>query len=278
VVGAVRASPFYPKPDGRRPIGIERMLRIYFFQHWFNLSDPAVEEALCDSSAMRRFEFLRSTLDFIDRAVQERKSFFAWFNSSRMHIWTRLKPESQSQGKTGLGIYPDGMVEQLLKKLDDLGIANNTIVIYKRPTQRRDLHLADGGTTPFRSEKNTNWEGGYPSPAAVANKERLRALAVTGSARLSVFPEIPTVSEAALPGYEMTGWSSIMGPAGMHREIVDSLNAAIGRTLNMPDIRDRLQNAGSEAMRSTPEAVVRKYTDWVERFGKIAKQTGIKPQ
>jgi arylsulfatase len=78
-------------------------------------------------------EFLKATLDFIDRANQEKKPFFAWFNSSRMHIWTRLKPESQ--GKTGLGIYPDGMVEhdghvgQLLKKLDDLGIAN-TIVIY----------------------------------------------------------------------------------------------------------------------------------------------------
>jgi arylsulfatase A-like enzyme len=79
-------------------------------------------------------EFLKATLDFIDRANREKKPFFAWFNSTRMHIWTRLKPESQ--GKTGLGLYPDGMVEhdgqvgQFLKKLDDLGIANNTIVIY----------------------------------------------------------------------------------------------------------------------------------------------------
>jgi arylsulfatase A-like enzyme len=52
-------------------------------------------------------EFLKATLDFIDRANQERKPFFAWFNSTRMHIWTRLKPESQ--GKTGLGVYPDGI-------------------------------------------------------------------------------------------------------------------------------------------------------------------------
>ena len=79
-------------------------------------------------------EFLDATLDFIDRANRDKKPFLAWFNSSRMHIWTRLKPESE--GKTGLGVYPDGMVEhdgqvgQLLKKLDDLGIANNTIVIY----------------------------------------------------------------------------------------------------------------------------------------------------
>jgi arylsulfatase A-like enzyme len=54
-------------------------------------------------------EFLKATLDFIDRAHRNKRPFFAWFNSTRMHIWTRLKPESQ--GKTGLGLYPDGMVE-----------------------------------------------------------------------------------------------------------------------------------------------------------------------
>src|SRR6478735_3669865 len=75
-------------------------------------------------------EFLDATLNFIDRANRDKKPFFAWFNPSRMHIWTRLKPAAD--GKTGLGIYPDGMVDhdgqvgQLLKKLDDLGIADNT--------------------------------------------------------------------------------------------------------------------------------------------------------
>ena len=79
-------------------------------------------------------EFLAASLDFIDRQHRANKPFFTWFNSTRMHIWTRLKAESQ--GKTGLGVYPDGMVEhdghvgQLLKKLDDLGITQNTIVIY----------------------------------------------------------------------------------------------------------------------------------------------------
>ena len=88
-----------------------------------------------------------------------------------MHIWTRLKPESQ--GKTGLGIYPDGMVEhdgqvgELLKKLDDLGIANNTIVIYTTDNGAETFSWPDGGTTPFRGEKNTNWEGGYRVPAMV---------------------------------------------------------------------------------------------------------------
>jgi arylsulfatase A-like enzyme len=116
-------------------------------------------------------EFLNASLDFIDRANRDRKPFFVWFNPSRMHIWTRLKPESQ--GKTGLGIYPDGMVEhdgqigEILKKLDDLGIANNTIVIYTTDNGAETFSWPDGGTTPFRGEKNTNWEGGYRVPAMV---------------------------------------------------------------------------------------------------------------
>ena len=116
-------------------------------------------------------EFLDATLNFIDRANRDKKPFLAWFNSSRMHIWTRLKPESE--GKTGLGIYPDGMVEhdgqvgQLLKKLDDLGIADNTIVIYTTDNGAETFSWPDGGTTPFRGEKNTNWEGSYRVPAMV---------------------------------------------------------------------------------------------------------------
>src|SRR5215831_7070130 len=79
-------------------------------------------------------EFLAAALDFIERQHKAGKPFFVWFNSTRMHVFTHLKAESQ--GKTGLGTYPDGMVEhdgmvgQLLKKLDDLGIADNTIVVY----------------------------------------------------------------------------------------------------------------------------------------------------
>ena len=116
-------------------------------------------------------EFLDATLNFIDRANRDKKPFLAWFNPSRMHIWTRLKPESD--GKTGLGIYPDGMVEhdgqvgQLLKKLDVLGIANNTIVIYTTDNGAEAFSWPDGGTTPFRGEKNTNWEGSYRVPAMI---------------------------------------------------------------------------------------------------------------
>jgi arylsulfatase A-like enzyme len=116
-------------------------------------------------------EFLSSTLKFIDRAHDASTPFFVWFNPSRMHIFTHLKAELK--GKTGLGVYADGMVEhdghvgQLLKKLDDLGIADNTVVIYTSDNGAETFTWPDGGTTPFRGEKNTNWEGGYRVPALI---------------------------------------------------------------------------------------------------------------
>ena len=116
-------------------------------------------------------EFLAGALDFIDRNAKDDKPFFCWFNSTRMHIFTHLKKESE--GVTGLGVYPDGMVEhdghvgQLLKKLDDLGIADNTIVMYSTDNGAEVMSWPDGGTTPFRGEKDTNFEGGWRVPCAI---------------------------------------------------------------------------------------------------------------
>jgi arylsulfatase A-like enzyme len=116
-------------------------------------------------------EFLAASLKFIDRAHEAKKPFFVWFNSTRMHVFTRLKPESV--GVTGQGVYADGMAEhdghvgQLLKKLDDLGIAENTIVMYSTDNGAELLLWPDGGYTQFRGEKNSNWEGAYRVPMMV---------------------------------------------------------------------------------------------------------------
>ena len=116
-------------------------------------------------------EFLNASLDFMDRQHKAGKPFFVWFNSTRMHIYTHLKPESK--GKTGLGLVADGMTEfdgmvgQLLKKLDDLGIADNTIVVWTTDNGAEAFSWPDGGTTPFKGEKNTNWEGGYRVPCVM---------------------------------------------------------------------------------------------------------------
>ena len=91
-------------------------------------------------------EFHDAAMKFVDAAAKPKKPFFVWYNSTRMHVWTQLKKESE--GKTGIGLYPDGMVEhdgmvgQVLKKLDDLGIADNTIVVYSHRQRRGEAHLA----------------------------------------------------------------------------------------------------------------------------------------
>jgi arylsulfatase len=110
-------------------------------------------------------------MDFMDRAHKADKPFFVWWNSTRMHIWTHLKKESE--GKTGLGVYADGMVEhdgmvgQLLDKLDELGIADDTIVMYSTDNGAEVFTWPDGGSTMFRGEKATQWEGGFRVPTAI---------------------------------------------------------------------------------------------------------------
>ncbi|MDX0308835.1 sulfatase-like hydrolase/transferase [Sinorhizobium meliloti] len=116
-------------------------------------------------------EFLGAAMNFIDKNQKAGKPFFCWFNATRMHIYTHLKPESQ--GKTGLGLVADGMTEfdgmvgQLLKQLDDLGIADNTIVLFTTDNGAEVFSWPDGGSTPFHGEKNTNWEGGYRVPGVM---------------------------------------------------------------------------------------------------------------
>ncbi len=116
-------------------------------------------------------EITKISLDYLEKAKQADKPFFLWWNSTRMHIHTHLKKESQ--GKTGLGVYPDGMVEhdgmvgQLLDKLKELGLEDNTIVMYSTDNGAEEFSWPDGGTTPFRGEKATNWEGAYRVPTAI---------------------------------------------------------------------------------------------------------------
>jgi len=116
-------------------------------------------------------EVTKASLDYLEKAKKADKPFFLWWNSTRMHVFTHLKKESA--GKTGLGVYPDGMVEhdamvgQLLDKLKELGLDENTIVMYSTDNGAEAFTWPDGGTTPFRGEKNTNWEGGYRVPCAI---------------------------------------------------------------------------------------------------------------
>jgi arylsulfatase len=116
-------------------------------------------------------EFLGAALDFMERKTKEGAPWFCYMNTTRMHIFTHLKPSSV--GKTGHGLYPDGMVEldgyvgQLLAKLDQLKVADNTIVVFTTDNGAEVMSWPDGGATPFRGEKDTNWEGGWRVPCVM---------------------------------------------------------------------------------------------------------------
>jgi len=148
-------------------------------------------------------------LDFMERAKKADKPFFLWWNSTKMHVFTHLK--EGVAGKTGLGVYADGMVEhdrqigQVLAKLKDLGLEENTIVMYSTDNGSESFSWPDGGTTMFRGEKNTPWEGGYRVPCMMR-----------------------------WPGVIKAG--SVINDIGAHEDMCATLLAAAGE----PDVADKL--------------------------------------
>jgi arylsulfatase A-like enzyme len=116
-------------------------------------------------------EFLAGTLKFIDKAHKDKKPFFIWHSSTCMHLWTRL--QEKYRGKSGVSLTGDGMLEHdeqvgiLLDKLDDLKIADNTIVIYSTDNGAEKFSWPDGGTSPFVGEKGPTSEGGMRIPQLV---------------------------------------------------------------------------------------------------------------
>jgi arylsulfatase A-like enzyme len=116
-------------------------------------------------------ELVRRSNDFMDRSVKAGKPFFLWHNATRMHVWTHLSPKWQD--KSGYGLYADGMMEldwevgEILKKIDDLGIADNTIVMFTSDNGAEIFTWPDGGNHPFRGEKGVTYEGGFRVPMVV---------------------------------------------------------------------------------------------------------------
>ena len=116
-------------------------------------------------------EFTAAAISFIEKAHAADKPFFVWLSATRMHVWTHLKEESV--GVTGIGLYPDGMVEHdkaigtVLAKLEELGIIDNTIIMYSTDNGAEKFTWPDGGTTPFAGEKGTTWEGGFRAPCVI---------------------------------------------------------------------------------------------------------------
>jgi len=114
-------------------------------------------------------EFIEASKEFMKASVEDKEPFFVWLNASRMHVWTHLKEESKRTGLTyqdGL-VEHDGMIGGVLDYLEELGIDENTIVVYSTDNGAMKSTFPDGGATPFRGEKATTWEGGMRIPLLV---------------------------------------------------------------------------------------------------------------
>jgi arylsulfatase A-like enzyme len=206
----------YPKdPEFRKKYGPRGVIRSYAdgrIQDTGPLTKKRMETIDDETSA--------AAIDFMDRQVKANKPFFCWFNSTRMHFRTHVKEDRRSPaGLTALTEYADGMVEhdghigQILKKLDDLGVANDTLVIYTTDNGPHANSWPDGATTPFRSEKNTNWEGAYRVPCFIRWPGRVQPGTVFNGivSGLDWFPTLvaaagdPGIKDKLLKGYQTGG-------------------------------------------------------------------------
>ncbi len=200
----------YPKnPEFRARSGPRGVLRCTASQRDDGTSDPRFgrmgRQACQDTGPLTRKrmetvddEFLVAAQDFIARQHAAGKPWFVWFNSTRMHFYTHVRPEHRSDR----GFYADGMIEHdghvgaLLAQLDQLGVAENTIVIYTTDNGPHYNEWPDGGVAPFRGEKNTNWEGGFRVPAAVRWPGKIAAGSVSNDI-VSHVDWLPTLMSAA---------------------------------------------------------------------------------
>lgn len=253
---------YYPKdPEFKRKYGPRGVIKSY--------ADGRVE----DTGPMTRKrmenadeEFLAATLKFIDKAHKEKKPFFIWHNSTRMHVWTRLKPESV--GRTGVGLYADGMVEHddqvgvLLDKLDDLKIADNTIVLYSTDNGAETVSWPDGGITPFHGEKGTTWEGGFRIPSLIRWPGKVKP-GTKFNGMMSHEDWMPTLLSASgvkdLPAKLKKGFKANGKTFKVHLDGYDYTPYLTGETDQVP--RDAIYYFGAEG-----ELNAVRWNDWKVHF------------
>jgi arylsulfatase A-like enzyme len=164
-------------------------------------------------------ETMTACIDFMNRQAKGDKPFFIWMNFTRMHVFTHIRPSMLGQSGMPGNEYADGMIEmdgdvgKLLKALDDLGITNNTIVVFTTDNGPNQFSWPDAATTPFRSEKNTNWEGAFRVPALVRWPGHIKAGVITTEifSGLDWFPTFvamggdPNIKEKLLMGTNISG-------------------------------------------------------------------------
>jgi arylsulfatase len=188
----------YPRdPEFRKKFGPRGVLR--------STADGKIEDT--GPLTRKRMETIddetsAAAIDFMQRQARANRPFFCWFNSTRMHFRTHVRDSHRDRpGLTARTEYADGMIEHdgiignVLKAVDDLGIANNTIVLYTTDNGPHQNSWPDAGTTPFRSEKNTNWEGAFRVPCMIRWPGRIQPGSVSNE-MISGLDWLPTFMAA----------------------------------------------------------------------------------
>jgi len=154
--------------------------------------------------------------------------------------------------------------------------------LFKSMARLDVVHVSYKGASSIYADLVSGQVHMYFAPPASAiphvQNGKVRALGVTGARRVAVLPDVPTIAETVLPGYELTGWNALHGPAGIPRNAVNRLNAAIHDVVATPDVRERLSRAGPEPQTNTPEQIAGMVKAGVEKFGNIIRAIGIKPE
>ncbi len=173
-------------------------------------------------------------IEFMQRQHKAGKPFFCWFNSTRMHLFTHVRKEHRGRFQHGDSEYIDGMIEhdetigKILKALDDMGIADDTIVVYSSDNGPHMNTWPDGAMTHFRSEKNTNWEGAFRVPCLIRWPGRIKAGSVTNEL-MSHNDWIPTLcaiaGEPDIVGKCRTGYTAqVQGASVTYKVHLDGLD------------------------------------------------------
>jgi arylsulfatase len=166
-------------------------------------------------------ETTAACIDFMQRQARANQPFFTWMNTTRMHAFTHVRESMAGQSGMPGNEYADGMLEhdgdvgKLLKAIDDLGIADNTIVIYTTDNGPNQWSWPDAATTPFRSEKDTNWEGAFRVPAMVRWPGKIKAGEVSNEmfSGLDWFPTLLALAgDAGVKDRLLKGWQPTGNP------------------------------------------------------------------
>jgi tripartite-type tricarboxylate transporter receptor subunit TctC len=177
----------------------------------------------------------------------------------------KSKPDSLSFASSGVGTIFH-IAGEMMATMADLHMVH---IPYKGVA----LAYPDviGGTVPLIFDS-------IVSASGQVKGGRIRALAVTGARRSPVLPDVPTMAEAGLPGYELDFWIAIFAPAGTPAPVVQRLNAEINRALKQPDLVERMAGQGADVVGTTPEALMARVQSEIPRMAKIVKAARIEPE